>query len=67
MAWKDDEGLAEDPKKYVAQNLKRSEILSFVQRHCYQYQWSLQSLDGNHIDPVLTFGAEDSKRSPQQI
>ena len=28
MAWKDDEGLAEDLKKYVAQNLKRSEILT---------------------------------------
>ena len=66
MVWKDDEGLAEDPKKYVAQNLKQSEILNFVQPY-YQYQWSLQSLDGNHIDPVLTFGSEDSKRSPQQI
>ena len=28
MAWKDDEGLAKDLKNYLAQNLKRSEILS---------------------------------------
>ena len=63
MAWKADERLAEDLNKYVAQNLK---ILNFVQREYDEYRWSLPSLDRNHIDPVLTFGAEGSKRSPNK-
>ena len=45
MAWKDDERLAEDLKKYVTQNLKRSEILDFVQRDYDEYRCSLPTLD----------------------
>ena len=30
--WEDDENLAEDLKKYVLANLRRSEVLDFVQR-----------------------------------
>ena len=67
MAWKDDKGLAEYLKNYVTQKLKRSEILNSIQRNYDEYRWSIATLDRNHIDPVLTFGAEGSKRSLQQI
>ena len=46
MAWKDDEG--------VAQNLKRSEILNFVQRDYGEYRWSSTTLDRNHTDSTIT-------------
>ena len=50
MAWKDDEG--------VSQNLKRSEILNFVQHNYGEYRWSFTTLDCNHIDSVSTLGAK---------
>ena len=37
--------LKEDLKKYVAQLLKREEILSFVKRDYSCYPWSIRSLD----------------------
>ena len=42
--WEDDENLAEDLKKYVLANLRRSEVLDFVQRDYPQYAWSLGTL-----------------------
>ena len=50
MAWKDGEGLVEDLKKYVAQNLKRSEVLDFVQRDYDEYP---STLDRNHNDHIV--------------
>ena len=58
MAWKDDEG--------VAQNLKRSEILNFMQHDYDKYRWSCTTLDQNHIDSVSKLRVEGSKCSPQQ-
>ena len=34
-----------DLKKYTSQNLKRSEVLDFMQRDFLQYSWSLPTLD----------------------
>jgi len=42
--WKDDEDLQQDLQRYVRENLKRCEILDFVQRDYPQYQWSLPTL-----------------------
>lgn len=42
--WKGDDELQTDLKKYVLQNLKRSEILDFMNRVCSQYAWSLGTL-----------------------
>ena len=35
--WKEDNQLEHDLRKYVSQNLKRSEILDFVQRDFSEY------------------------------
>ena len=43
--WDNDTALEDDLRKYVRENLKRAEILSFVRRDYSQYQWSLRSLD----------------------
>jgi len=37
--------LKHDLRKYVSQNLKRSEILDFVQREFSEYTWSTATLD----------------------
>jgi len=42
--WKEDNQLENDLRKYVSQNLKRSEILDFVQRDFSEYSWSTASL-----------------------
>lgn len=42
--WENDHLLQEDLRKYVAQNLKRSEILDFVKRDFGMYSWSLRTL-----------------------
>ena len=42
--WEDDESLAEELKKYVLANLRRSEVLDFVERDYLQYAWSLGTL-----------------------
>ena len=43
--WKEDNQLEQDLRKYVSQNLKRSEILDFVQRDFSEYTWSTATLD----------------------
>ena len=43
--WKDDDRLEQDLKTYISQNLKRSEVLDFMQRDFPQYTWSLPTLD----------------------
>ena len=43
--WKDDQLLEDDLKKYVARNLKRSEVLDFVKRDYPEYPWSPATLD----------------------
>ena len=43
--WKNDEKLEEDLKRYVAQNLRRTEILDFVKREYPEYAWSLRTLN----------------------
>ena len=43
--WDNDTALEDDLRKYVRENLKRAEILSFVRRDYSQNQWSLRSLD----------------------
>ena len=43
--WKDNTDLARDLNSYVAQNLRRREVLDFVQRDYPQYSWSLPTLD----------------------
>ena len=45
MNWKNDGKLAEGIRMYVRQNLKRSEILDFIQRDYIYYRWNLISLD----------------------
>ena len=45
QAWQADESLESDLKKYVAQNLKRSEIVDVVKKSHQQYAWSLPTLD----------------------
>ena len=43
--WKEDNQMENDLKTYVSQNLKRSEVLDFMQRDFPQYEWSLATLD----------------------
>ena len=43
--WKDNEKLEEDPKRYVAENLRGTEILDFVKREYHEYAWSLRILN----------------------
>ena len=43
--WKEDNQMENDLKTYVSQNLKRSEVLDFMQRDFPQYKWSLATLD----------------------
>ena len=43
--WDTDTSLQDDLRKYVRENLRRQEILSFVERDYPQYKWSLRSLD----------------------
>ena len=42
--WKDCH-IRDDLSRYVRQNLKRSEVLDFVQRNYLHYKWSLPTLD----------------------
>ena len=42
--WEVDENLETDLRKYVLQNLRRKEILDFVERDYPQYMWSLGTL-----------------------
>ena len=42
--WKDDEDLQHDLRTYVKQNLRRQEILDFVQEKYPNYPWSLRTL-----------------------
>ena len=64
MDWKNDKKLAEEIKMYVRQNLRRSEILDFIQRDYSYYRWSLTSLDRRmryfnikYIDETTTLDA----------
>ena len=50
--WKEDDQLEQDLKTYTSQNLKRSEVLDFMQRDFPQYNWSLATLDR----PSSSFG-----------
>ena len=43
--WKEDDQLEQGLKTYDSQNLKRSEVLDFMQRDFPQYNWSLATLD----------------------
>ena len=43
--WKEDAILKSDLKKYVKEDLRRTEILDFMKRDFSQYAWSLSSLD----------------------
>ena len=43
--WKDDDRLEQDLKTYISENLKRPEVLDFMQRDFPQYTWSLPTLD----------------------
>ena len=43
--WKEDTQLQDSLANYVLQNLKRSEILDFVQRDYAHYKWSIATLD----------------------
>ena len=43
-AWENDEDLRKDLEKYVRQNLRRNEMLDFVQLNYPMYAWSLRSL-----------------------
>ena len=43
--WKGDNQLAQDLGDFVSQNLKRAEILDFVQQKFPQYHWSIATLD----------------------
>ena len=43
--WKNDENLKNDLDRYVKQNLKRKEILDFVQKEYPEYSWSFRTLD----------------------
>ena len=42
--WHNDDALREDLQKYVRQNLRRNEILDFVEADYPMYAWSLRSL-----------------------
>ena len=56
--WKEDNLLENDLRKYVGQNVKRSEILDFVQRDFPEYTWSTATLDRR----LRHFGIYYSKR-----
>ena len=43
-SWKVDEDLKKDLETYVAQNLKRTEVLDFVEKKYSMYTWSLRTL-----------------------
>lgn len=43
--WKEDSSLENDLRDYVKRNLKRSEIIDFMQRDFPEYTWSLTTLD----------------------
>ena len=43
--WKGDNQLEQDLGEFFAQNLKRTEILDFVQQKFPQYHWSIATLD----------------------
>ena len=43
--WKEDKSLRDDLQKYVKEDLRRNEILDFLNRDYSQYAWSLSSLD----------------------
>ena len=43
--WKEDAILKSDLKKYVKEDLRRTEILDFMKRDFSLYAWSLSSLD----------------------
>ena len=43
--WKEGDILKSDLKKYVTEDLRRTEILDFMKRDFSQYAWSLSSLD----------------------
>ena len=43
--WKNDENLKIDLDRSVKQNLKRKEILDFVQKEYPEYSWSFRTLD----------------------
>lgn len=43
--WNDNKELEQDLKSYVSQNLRRTEVLDFVQRDYPHYAWSLATLD----------------------
>ena len=45
ILWKEDDILKSDLKKYVKEDLRRTEILDFMKRDFSQYAWSLSSLD----------------------
>ena len=43
--WKDNNQLEQDLGEFVAQNLKRAEILDFVLQKFPQYHWSIATLE----------------------
>ena len=43
-SWTDDEEVKIDLEQYVRQNLKRSEILDFVERDFPEHSWSIATL-----------------------
>ena len=43
--WKEDNQFKQDLKTYISQNLKRSEVLDFMQRDFPRCHWSLVTLD----------------------
>ncbi len=43
--WEEDRALKADLEKYVEQDLRRTEILDFLNRAYSQYAWSLSPLD----------------------
>ena len=42
--WKEDNQLEQDLRKYIAQNLKRSEVLDFVKQDFPEYTWNPQRM-----------------------
>ena len=59
MAWKDDNRLMQDLKKYV-KNFKHSEILDFVTRDFPEYKWSLPTLDRRFSHFDITYIERDT-------
>ena len=43
--WEDNTEIEHNMNNYVAQNLRRHEVLDFVRRDYPQYSWSLSTLD----------------------